>query len=159
MFQVMHGKDPVCLPWMLTGSLWLHVLPDSSWSLRLSAEGTNFLDIAMLFRFWRHKTYPKNKLEGPSSLQKVRSASVVTMPSSSLLRPIHAPAPRKSHLGLNTYHQHHLHMGGCQNYGPFLGSLYNTSPSTQKGTINLITTHVCLKCLILQLYSENGTIS
>ena len=36
-------------------------------------------------------------------------------------------------------------MGGCQNYGPFLGPQYYTAPSiegTQKGTIILITTHI-----------------
>ena len=35
-------------------------------------------------------------------------------------------------------------MGGCQNYGPFLGPWYNTAPrvwGTQKGTIILTTTH------------------
>ena len=37
------------------------------------------------------------------------------------------------------------HMGGCQNYCPFLGPYYNTAPnieSTQKGTILLTTTHM-----------------
>ena len=37
------------------------------------------------------------------------------------------------------------HMGGCQNYGPFLGPYYNTAPNiygTQKGTIILTTTHM-----------------
>ena len=36
-------------------------------------------------------------------------------------------------------------MGGCQNYGPFLGPWYNTAPSlygTQNGTLILTTTHV-----------------
>ena len=36
-------------------------------------------------------------------------------------------------------------MGGCQNYGPFLGPDYNTAPDiwgTQKGAIILTTTHV-----------------
>ena len=37
------------------------------------------------------------------------------------------------------------HMGGCQNYGPFLGPYYNTAPTiygTQKETIILTTTHM-----------------
>ena len=36
-------------------------------------------------------------------------------------------------------------MGGCQNYGPFLGTLSircRTIPGTQKGTIILTTTHM-----------------
>ena len=36
-------------------------------------------------------------------------------------------------------------MGFCQNYGPFLGSYYNTAPiikGTQKGTLILTTTHM-----------------
>ena len=36
-------------------------------------------------------------------------------------------------------------MGGCPNYGPFLGPYYGTAPNiqgTQKGTIILTTTHV-----------------
>ena len=39
-----------------------------------------------------------------------------------------------------------LHVGGCQNYGPFLGTLNircRIMIGTQKGTINLTTTHVC----------------
>ena len=38
-----------------------------------------------------------------------------------------------------------MHMGGCQNQGPFLGPYYNTAPiiqGTQKGTIILTTTHI-----------------
>ena len=38
-----------------------------------------------------------------------------------------------------------VYMGGCQNYGPFLGPYYNTAPDisgTQKGTIILTTTHM-----------------
>ena len=38
-----------------------------------------------------------------------------------------------------------VHMGGCQNYGPFLGPYYNTAPyisGTQKGTIILTPTHI-----------------
>ena len=38
-----------------------------------------------------------------------------------------------------------LHLGGCQNYGPFLGPYYNTAPiiqGTPKGTIILTTTHL-----------------
>ena len=37
------------------------------------------------------------------------------------------------------------HMGGCQNYGPFLGTLHirgRTIIGTQKGTIILTTTHI-----------------
>ena len=37
------------------------------------------------------------------------------------------------------------HMGGCQNYGPFLDPYYNTAPNisgTQKGTIILTTTQI-----------------
>ena len=40
-------------------------------------------------------------------------------------------------------------MGGCQNYGPFLGSYYNTAPiiqGTQKGTLILTTTHI-INCM------------
>ena len=40
-------------------------------------------------------------------------------------------------------------MGGCQNYGPFLGTLdirCRTILGTQKGTIILTTTHVCADC-------------
>ena len=36
-------------------------------------------------------------------------------------------------------------MGGCQNYGPFLGPYYNTAPiisGAQKGTLILTTTHM-----------------
>ena len=36
-------------------------------------------------------------------------------------------------------------MGGCQNYGPFLGPYYNTAPiiiGTQKGTIILTISHM-----------------
>ena len=38
-----------------------------------------------------------------------------------------------------------VYVGGCQNYGPFLGTLNNRCPiiiGTQKGTIMLTTTHV-----------------
>ena len=37
------------------------------------------------------------------------------------------------------------YMGGCQNYGPFLGPYYTTAPNiqgTQKGTIILTTIHI-----------------
>ena len=40
-----------------------------------------------------------------------------------------------------------VHMGGCQNYGPFLGPQYSRAPSisgTQKKTIVLTTTHIVL---------------
>ena len=40
---------------------------------------------------------------------------------------------------------HLLHMGGCQNYGPFLGTLNNRCRiiiGTQKGTLFLTTTHI-----------------
>ena len=49
-------------------------------------------------------------------------------------------------------------MGGCQNYGPFLGPYYSTAPSilgTQKGTIILTTTHV-LGCVSMG-YIEPST--
>ena len=44
------------------------------------------------------------------------------------------------------------HMGGCQNYGPFLGTLNNRCRiiiiiGTQKGTIILTTTHILSKIL------------
>ena len=55
-------------------------------------------------------------------------------------------------------------MGGCQNYGPFLGPYYNTAPNisgTQKGTIILTTTHMLLmpahsarQWLIMKLSAE-----
>ena len=41
-----------------------------------------------------------------------------------------------------------FHMGGCHNYGPFLGPYYNTAPNisifkgTQKRTTILTTTHI-----------------
>ena len=38
-------------------------------------------------------------------------------------------------------------MGGCQNYGPFLGPYYSTAPNiegTQKGAIILTSTHIGL---------------
>ena len=38
-----------------------------------------------------------------------------------------------------------MYMGGCQNYGPFWGTLYircRTIMGTQKGTIILTTTHM-----------------
>ena len=40
-----------------------------------------------------------------------------------------------------------VHVGGCQNYGPFLGTLNNRCRSiigTQKGALILTTTHVAL---------------
>ena len=39
----------------------------------------------------------------------------------------------------------YIYMGGCQNYGPFLGTLNmrcRTVLGTQKGTITLTTTHI-----------------
>ena len=42
-------------------------------------------------------------------------------------------------------------MGGCQNYGPFLGTLNircRTIMGTQKGTIILTTTHIYIFILI-----------
>ena len=39
----------------------------------------------------------------------------------------------------------YIYMGGCQNYGPFLGPYYNTAPmnqGTQKGTLILTSTHI-----------------
>ena len=41
----------------------------------------------------------------------------------------------------------HAELGGCQNYGPFLGPYYNTAPNiwgTQKGTIILTTTQLSI---------------
>ena len=41
-----------------------------------------------------------------------------------------------------------IYLGGCQNYGPFLGPKSNTAPiiwGTQKGTIILTTTHLALR--------------
>ena len=41
-------------------------------------------------------------------------------------------------------------MGGCQNYGPFLGTLTircRTIIGTQKGTIILATTHIIILCV------------
>ena len=40
------------------------------------------------------------------------------------------------------------HLGGCQNYGPFLGPCYNTAPNiqgTQKGTMILTITYLNLQ--------------
>ena len=42
----------------------------------------------------------------------------------------------------------HIHMGGCQNYGPFLGTLNircRIRKGIQKGTIILTTTHILLR--------------
>ena len=47
----------------------------------------------------------------------------------------------KDHMYTRTY----IHMGGCQNYGPFLGTLNvrcRIIIGTQKGTIILITTYI-----------------
>ena len=55
------------------------------------------------------------------------------------------PAPNVAGSGLQAI----LHMGSCQNYGPFLGPDYNTAPiiyGTQKGTLILTTTHINLHC-------------
>ena len=44
-----------------------------------------------------------------------------------------------------------VHMGGCQNHGPFVGTLNNRCRSiigTQKGTIILTTTHMYLKAAL-----------
>ena len=43
---------------------------------------------------------------------------------------------------------YYLHMGSCQNYGPFLGTLNircRIIIRTQKGTIILTTTHICMR--------------
>ena len=43
-------------------------------------------------------------------------------------------------------------MGGCQNYGPFLGPYYNTAPiiqGTPKGTSILTTTHIMIQAKFL----------
>ena len=47
------------------------------------------------------------------------------------------------------------YMGGCQNYGPFLGPHYNTAPNTQgtkKGTTILTTTYVGLGVLRFRVW-------
>ena len=44
------------------------------------------------------------------------------------------------------------YIGGCQNYGPFLGPYYNTAPNiqgTQKGIIILTTTHINARSKLL----------
>ena len=44
-------------------------------------------------------------------------------------------------------------MGGCQNYGPFLGPYYNTASNmqgTQKGTMFLTTTQMGLGLMVLE---------
>ena len=48
------------------------------------------------------------------------------------------------------------HVGGCPNYGPFLGLWCNTAPSiqgTQKGTITLTTTHVPVGILLAYAFA------
>ena len=45
----------------------------------------------------------------------------------------------------NGLYRDYRYMGGCQNYGPFLGPYYSTAPNiqgTQKGTMILTTTHI-----------------
>ena len=49
------------------------------------------------------------------------------------------------------------YMGGCQNYGPFLGPYCNTTPNiwgTQKGTIILTTTHMINHPYDLRYYAS-----
>ena len=53
-------------------------------------------------------------------------------------------------------------MGSCQNYGPFLGTLNNRCRiiiGTQKGTLILTTTYVCVcvvGCDVFAVLSEGG---
>ena len=52
------------------------------------------------------------------------------------------------------------YMGGCQNYGPFLGPRDNTAPNiqgTQKGTIILTTTHMELKKVVKGVSRAEGS--
>ena len=53
------------------------------------------------------------------------------------------------------------HMGGCRNYGPFLGTLNSrcrTIIGTQKGTIILTTTHIHPKtCTIIAITQNPST--
>ena len=56
-----------------------------------------------------------------------------------------SPAEKKKTKRKTTSNEWARHMGGCQNYGPFLDPYYNTAPNiqgTQKGTIILTTTHI-----------------
>ena len=51
------------------------------------------------------------------------------------------------HIHTYIYIYMHTYMGGCQNYSPFLGTLNircRIIMGTQKGTINLTTTHIYL---------------
>ena len=62
------------------------------------------------------------------------------------------------------------YVGGCQNYGPFLGPYYNTAPiiyGTQKGTLILTTTHMfrilkgrtCLAGRNFKSFEETSTLA
>ena len=61
---------------------------------------------------------------------------------------IKAETPLQSALhrsGIRHIASEELHVGRCQNYGPFLGPYFNTAANisgTQKGTIILTTTHM-----------------
>ena len=53
------------------------------------------------------------------------------------------------------------YMGGCQNYGPFLGTLNircRTIIGIQKGTIILPIPHVCLGLKFLRVQGSGGNI-
>ena len=62
-----------------------------------------------------------------------------------------------------------IHVGGCQNYGPFLGTLNSRCRiiiGNPKGTIILTTTHVVSKChgpskkaQFMQMTSESPAVS
>ena len=51
----------------------------------------------------------------------------------------------KMYIYIYVYIYIYIYTGGCQNYGPFLDSYYNTAPDiqgTQKRTVILTTTHM-----------------
>ena len=51
----------------------------------------------------------------------------------------------------------YVYMGGCQNYGPFLGTLNIRGRiiiGTQKGTIILTTTHIYIY-IYIHIYADN----
>ena len=66
---------------------------------------------------------------------------------------IYTPVYVHMHIYIHTYTYityENMHMGGCQNCGPLMG-LLNTRCRiilrTQKGTIILTTTHICIVCI------------
>ena len=73
-----------------------------------------------------------------------------------------APCMKNIHVCMYTDIYMHIYLGGCQNYGPFLGTLNircRTIIGTQKGTIILTTTHIykqihtthtCATCIYLR---------